>query len=165
VTISRHSGRIVRGQSPLIRADNKLYQPLSNSLLSEDIGMSKPRVLTGILSAAFLLMLVSSARADSQHSDKLLEKLIYADTHNLIVLDNQLDETGYLYAGHFDNNNGKHLGFSIAAFNGGPRLGIVRPTTPAAVTQNPEPTAMVLLGTGLAAVAAFARKKSRKRAR
>ena len=123
--------------------------------------MSKSRVFTGILSAAFVLTLVSSVRADSMHSDMFLEKLIYADTHNLTVLDNQLEETGYLYAGQFENNNGKHLGFSVAAFNRGPKLGIVRPTTPS-VTQNPEPTAMVLLGTGLAAVAAFARRKGRR---
>jgi len=126
--------------------------------------MSKSRVLTGIFSAVFVLTLVSSARADGLRSDMFLEKLIYADTHNLTVLDNQFEETGYLYAGHFEDNNGKHLGFSMAAFNRGPKLGIVRPTTPT-VTQNPEPTAMVLLGTGLAAVAALARRKSRKRVR
>src|SRR2546423_3977141 len=126
--------------------------------------MSKTRILTGIIGAAFLLTLASSARADSLHSDKFLEKLIYAQRHNLTVLDNQFDETGYLYAGHFENNNGKHLGFSIAAFNHGPKLGIVRPAAPA-VSQNPEPTAMVLLGTGLAAVAAIARRKNRKRAK
>jgi len=124
--------------------------------------MFKTRILTGILSAAFLLTLASSARADNLHSDKFLEKLIYAERHDLVVLDNQFDETRYLYAGHFENNNGKHLGFSIAAFNHGPKLGIVRPTAPT-VSQNPEPTAMVLLGTGLAAVAAFARRKNRKR--
>ena len=124
--------------------------------------MSKSRVLTGILSAAFLLTLVSSAHADSLRSDNFLEKLIYAERHNLSVIDNQFDETGYLYAGHFEDNSGKHLGFSIAAFNHSPTLGIVRPAAPT-VSQNPEPTAMVLLGTGLAAVAAFARRKSRKR--
>jgi hypothetical protein len=124
--------------------------------------MSKSRVLTGIFSAAFVLMLVSSARADGLRSDMFLEKLIYADTHNLTVLDNQFAETGYLYAGQFEDNNGKHLGFSMASVNRGPKLGIVRPNTPT-VTQNPEPTAMVLLGTGLAAAAAFARRRSRRR--
>lgn len=125
--------------------------------------MVKPRVFTGLLSAVFFLTLVSSARADVVHADMHLEKLIFAERHGLAtVLDNQSAEIGYLYAGHFENNNGKHLGFSITAVNRGPRLGIVKPVSPS-VSQNPEPTAMVLLGTGLAAVAALARKKGRKR--
>ena len=126
--------------------------------------MFKPRSLTGILSAVVFLTLASSARADVVQSDKFLEKMIFAERHNLTVFDDQrAEETGYLYAAHFEGNNGKHLGFSIAAFKQGPKLGIVRPQTPAAAaTQNPEPTAMVLLGTGLAAVAAFARRKNRR---
>jgi len=127
--------------------------------------MSNKRVLTGILSTVVFLTLASSARADVVQSDKYLEKLIYAERHNLNVTDSDIQsaETGYLYAGHFENNNGKHLGFSVASFKQGPRLGIVRPQAPASVSQNPEPTAMVLLGTGLAAAAAFVRRKSRKR--
>ena len=124
--------------------------------------MIKPRAFTGFLSAVFLLTLVSSARADVVQADKYLEKLMYAERHGLTVLDNPSADSGYLYAEHFENNNGKHLGFSIAAVNRGPRLGIVKDVSPS-VSQNPEPTAMVLLGTGLAAVAAFARKKSRRR--
>lgn len=124
--------------------------------------MTKSRVLTGIVSTVFLLALSSTARADMLHVDVHLEKQIYAERHNLTSLDTQSAETGYLYAEHFENNNGKHLGFSIAAAHRGPRLGIVRPPAPD-VSQNPEPTAMVLLGTGLAAVAGLARKKNRKR--
>ena len=126
--------------------------------------MSRTRVLAGIVSAAFCLSLVSSVRADSLHADMLLEKLIYAERHNLTVFDeSQSAETGYLYAGHFENNNGKHLGFSMTSVNRSPRLGIVRPPSAGDVSQNPEPTAMVLLGTGLAAVGAFARKINRRR--
>ena len=127
--------------------------------------MSKPRVLTSTICAVIFLTLASSARADVVQADKFLEKLIYAERHNLTDFDIQRAETGYLYTGHFENNNGKHLGFSTAAFRQGPKLGIVRQSPPAAadVSQNPEPTAMVLLGTGLAAVAAFARRKNRKR--
>lgn len=124
--------------------------------------MVKPRIFTGLLSAVFLLTLASSARADVVHADMYLEKLIFAERHGLTVFDNQSAEIGYLYAEHFENNNGKHLGFSMTAVNRGPRLGIVKPTSPS-VTENPEPTAMVLLGTGLAAAAAFARKKGRRR--
>lgn len=124
--------------------------------------MTKPRVLSGILSAVFLLTFASSIRADMVHSDQFMEKLIFAERHNLAVFDSQRAETGYLYAAHFENNNGKHLGFSIAAVHQGPRLGIVKPLSPSSVSQNPEPTAMVLLGTGLAAVAAFARRKRKR---
>ena len=125
--------------------------------------MSRSRVLTGIVSAAFFLTLVSSARADSLHPDMLLEKVIFAERHNLTVFDFQRAETGYLYAGHFENNNGKHLGFSMTSVNRGPKFGIVRPQTPADVSQNPEPTAMVLLGTGLAGVAGAVRRKLKAR--
>ena len=124
--------------------------------------MIKHKAITGFLSAIFVLTLVSSARADVVHADMYLEKLIYAERHDLIALESSSAEVGYIYAEHFENNNGKHLGFSMSAVNRGPRLGIVKPLSPS-VTQNPEPTAMVLLGTGLAAVAAFARKRSRKR--
>jgi hypothetical protein len=124
--------------------------------------MTKRKAITGLLSAIFMLTLVSSARADVVHADMYLEKLIYAERHDLITLDRSA-EIGYLYAEHFENNNGKHLGFSMSAVTRGPRLGIVKPISPSSVSQNPEPTAMVLLGTGLAAAAAFARKKSRKR--
>ena len=125
--------------------------------------MSGSRILAGIIGAAFCLTLVSSVRADSLHPDMLLEKLIYAERHNLTVFDDQSAETGYLYAAHFENNNGRHLGFSMTSVNRGPRLGIVRPPAAIEVSQNPEPTAMVLLGTGLAAVGAFARKVNRRR--
>jgi PEP-CTERM motif len=132
--------------------------------------MSKIRVFTSILSAVFFLALASSARADVAQPDvvqanKFLEKLIFAEEHDLTIFDSQRVETGYLYAAHFEDNNGRHLGFSIAAFRQGPKLGIVRPQTPAVASQNPEPTAMVLLGTGLAAIAAFARRKNRRRLR
>ena len=123
--------------------------------------MIKRKGITGLLSAIFVLTLVSSVRADVVHAEMYLEKLIFAERHDLIVLDRSA-EIGYLYAEHFENNNGKHLGFSMSAVNRGPRLGIVKPLSPS-VSQNPEPTAMVLLGTGLAAIAAIARKKSRKR--
>ena len=125
--------------------------------------MSRSRILTGIIGAAFCLTLVSSVRADSLHPDMLLEKLIYAERHNLTVFDEERAETGYLYAAKFENNNGKHLGFSMTSVNRGPRLGIVKSPASASVSQNPEPTAMVLLGTGLTAVAAFARKLNRRR--
>ena len=125
--------------------------------------MTRSRILSGILSAAFCLTLVASVRADSLHPDMQLEKLIFAERHLTVFDDIQGAEIGYLYAGHFENNNGKHLGFSMTSVNRGPKLGIVRPPAAIEVSQNPEPTAMVLLGTGLAAAGAFARKKNRRR--
>ena len=125
--------------------------------------MTRPRVLAGIIATAFCLMLTSSVRADSNHGDLLLEKLIFAERHNLTEFNEQLFDTNYLYTAHFENNNGKHLGFSMAAVHQGPKSEIVKPPATTSVTQNPEPTAMVVLGTGLAAAAAWARKLNRKR--
>ena len=125
--------------------------------------MSRSRILSGILSAAFCLTLVSSVRADRLHSDMQLEKLIFAERHGLTILNEQQIDTNYLYTAHFENNNGKHLGFSLATVHQGPKPDVVRTPFAASVTQNPEPTAMVLLGTGLAASAAFARKVNRRR--
>src|SRR5215216_6017591 len=120
--------------------------------------MTRSRVLAGIISAVFCLTLVSSARADRAHGNLALEKVIFAERHDLTDIDIQsVLATSYEYVAHFENNNEKHRGFSVAAVHQGPRLGIVRPFIPAAAapSQNPEPTAMVLLGTGLAAAAAF----------
>jgi hypothetical protein len=123
--------------------------------------MYKRRVLTGMFSAVFLLTLASSARADVVRADMFLETLMSSEGRNLTVFDTKTAETGYLFAAH-ENTSGKSNGFSIAAIHQGPRLGIVKPLSPS-VSQNPEPTAMVLLGTGLAGVAALARKRSRRR--
>jgi hypothetical protein len=120
--------------------------------------------LAGIVTAAFCLTLAASVRADNVHFNIQLEKLIFAERHNLVDLSDQQIDVNYLYTAHFENNNGKHLGFSMAATSHqGPKAEIVRTPLTASVTQNPEPTAMVLLGTGLAAAAAFARKVNRRR--
>lgn len=71
-------------------------------------------------------------------------------------------------ANPFANNNGRHLGFSVAATRPGNRIGILNPSrfdTSASDSKSPEPTGMLLLGTGLAAGAAFLRRRARKRRR
>jgi len=107
--------------------------------------------------------MAASVRADNARVDIQLEKLIFAERHNLADLSDQTIDINYLYTAHFENNHGKHLGFTMAV-NHGPKPEIVQaPLSAASVTPNPEPTAMVLLGTGLTAVAAFARKLNRRR--
>ena len=124
--------------------------------------MIKRITLTGILSAFAFLTLVSTVRADSVYPRMEFEKLIYAQNHGLTVVDFQRAEEGYLYAGHFENNNGKHLGFSVTAIHRGPNLGIVKPQSPS-VSQNPEPATMILLGTSLLGLAPLVRNKVRRR--
>ncbi len=131
--------------------------------------MFRPKTLTGLVAAFVFLTLVSSARADGVHVDMQLEKLMYANNHLMSIefqetgfMSIEFQETGYLYAGHFENNNGRHLGFSMSAVARGPRLGIVRPQAPS-VSENPEPATMLLLSTGLAAAAGLVRKKGRRR--
>jgi hypothetical protein len=67
----------------------------------------------------------------------------------------------------FENNSGKRLGFSVASTNPGNKFGLFQgpqsPETSAGGTiPNPEPAAVFLLGTGLAAAGAFARRRFRK---
>jgi len=136
--------------------------------------MTRTRVFAGIVTAAFCLTLSASVRADNAHADNVnvniqLEKLIFAERHQLGVENEQGEneqggDTNYLYTAHFENNNGKHLGFSMGLVHNSPKPEIVRslPGT-SSVTQNPEPTAMVLLGTGLAAAAGLARRVNRRR--
>jgi hypothetical protein len=108
--------------------------------------------------------MAASVRADNAHVDIQLEKLIFAERHDLSVFTDQSMDTNYLYAAHFENSKGKHLGFSMAVHRGPkPEVTGAPVVVASAATQNPEPTAMVLLGTGLAAVAGFARRINRRR--
>jgi hypothetical protein len=152
--------------------------------------MTKSRVLTSLVSMVFLLTLVSSVRADRVHQppglvkynigDKQTLELPLVDRENLseffsehfakkngnhFGFVNALDAIGgTTTASGFAGNNGKHLGFSVSAVHGGVRFGLANPRRPnTTVNQNPEPTGILLLGTGLAAGAAFARRIRRRR--
>ena len=127
--------------------------------------MRKANALAACLGVAFLFALTtSSARADSICADDMVVKVKNSEDHHLNLPDQSRAGLVHSFAVDFDNNNGKHLGFSVASTNRGLRFGLSpRPqSSGGGTTPNPEPAAVFLLGTGLAAVGAYARRRFRK---
>jgi hypothetical protein len=130
--------------------------------------MRKARTWAACLGVLFLLTLtISSVKADSLRADDMIAKIKNLEGHHLSLPDQSRAEMALGIPNVFENNNGKHLGFSVASTNRGNKFGLFKspqgpPTSAGGAIPNPEPAAIFLLGTGLAAAGAFARKRFRK---
>jgi hypothetical protein len=129
--------------------------------------MRKARTWAAFLGVLFLLTLTgSSAKADSLRADDSIVKFNNLEDHVLSLPDQSRAGTVLSFSEVFENNNGKHLGFSVASTNRGNKFGLFKspqgPQSTGGAIPNPEPAAVFLLGTGLAAAGAFARRRFRK---
>jgi len=134
--------------------------------------MGKGKALSLCLGVFFVFALAAtSARADAFCADDMVVKLNHhSEDHLLSLPDTSRAGIVHSFSESFANNNGKHLGFSVASVNRGNKFGLFKPghangAGGGGTTPNPEPAAVFLLGTGLAAVGAYARKKFRKSSR
>jgi len=153
--------------------------------------MRKARTWAACLGVlVFVTLTISSARADSFSAVDLVT-LNNSEGHHLNFREEVRSAVPSLFAEFFEGNNGlhigllknnaqdlvfenssgKHLGFSVATANRGNRTGLFRGPTSSgggsgegggSTIPNPEPTAVLLLGSGLVAAGAYARRRFRK---
>lgn len=131
--------------------------------------MRKAKALVICLGVVFLVTLAaSSARADAVSAGEQTAKLNNFEGFVLNLPEQSRAGSVHLFSEEFENNNGKHLGFALASTRGN-KFGLFK--TPNANSNkgsgndtipNPEPAAVFLLGTGLAAAGAYARRRFRK---
>jgi hypothetical protein len=106
----------------------------------------------------------ASVSADPVQNFRLTESLNAIENMSLNLPDvSRAEEHSALFAG-VQTNNGKHRGFTMSAVGPGLKFGLAKGPQPA-VTQNPEPATMLLLGSGLAAVGAAMRWRKKARSR
>ena len=152
--------------------------------------MRKARTWAACL-GVLLTLTVSSARADSFSVGDFIVELNNSEGHHLSIRDEVREAMPSLFAEFFEGNSGlhlgllkhnaqetvfegnsgKHLGFSVATANRGNRTGLFKNPGSSgsgsgdgggSAIPNPEPTAVFLLGTGLVAAGAYARRRFRK---
>lgn len=116
----------------------------------------------------FLSLGVLSIQADPVRFNKVTDDMNHgrfiqqAKLNLLTAADSDL--WAFLFPEH---SNGKHLGLTMSALHRGPRVGVVgyypQLKNDPAPTPNPEPTSMLLFGSGLLAIGAIARSKLKAR--